>query len=259
MEFSSEVLTAWVTGLMVPFARIGAMLSVTPVVGSRMTPARVRLALALVLTWVVRPFVGAEIGVDPMSAAGVVVIMHQVLVGLAMGLALQVGFAALTVGGQIIANAMGLGFASIADPQNGVQVPVLSELYFFLGALLFFALGGHLVVVELLATSFRTLPVTHAAMAGNIMWGFAAWSGLMFSEGLRIALPVVSLVLLTNLAFGVATRAAPQLNIFAVGFSITLLLGLVAMLFSLGRVLPLFEGILGSAFRMIAGIVQQTG
>jgi flagellar biosynthesis protein FliR len=256
MELSASLLVGWVTAFVWPFARVGAMLSVAPIFGSRVTPMRIRLMLALMLTVVVRPLVGQVPAIDPFSLAGALVVGQQVLIGLAMGLALQIGFAALTVGGQVLANAMGLGFASIVDPQNGVQTPILSQFYFIVGVLLFFAIGGHLILIEVLAKSFQTLPVGTAGIPADVVWGFVRWSGIMFSEGLRIALPVVCIVLLVNLGFGVATRAAPQLNIFSVGFSITLLLGVAAMVFSLGHVRPVFEGVLRSAFRVAAGLAQ---
>lgn len=232
------------------------MLSVAPVFGSRLTPVRIRLVLALLLTWAAQPFVRGAPAVDPFSVAGVIVLAQQVLIGAAMGLVLQVGFSALTVGGQVIANSMGLGFASVVDPQNGVQVPLLGQFYWLLGALLFFGLGGHLVVVELLAKSFQTLPLANSGMTADTLWALATWSGLMFNEGLRIALPVLSIVLLANVAFGVATRAAPQLNIFSVGFSVTLLLGFIALLLSLGHLPPVFDGVLGGCFQVLKGLVH---
>jgi flagellar biosynthetic protein FliR len=257
MDVSANALTAWISAFMLAFARIGAMLSVAPVFGSGLTPVRIRLVLGLLLTWIVQPFVQGAPTVEPFGLAGVIVLAQQVLIGLAMGLVLQIGFSALTVGGQVMANSMGLGFASVVDPQNGVQVPLLGEFYWLLGALLFFGFGGHLVVVELLAKSFHTLPVANSGMTGDTLWALVSWSGLMFDEGLRIALPVLSIVLLTNLAFGVATRAAPQLNIFSVGFSVTLLLGFVALLFSLGHLPPVFDGVLGSCFQVLEMLVRR--
>jgi flagellar biosynthetic protein FliR len=183
-------------------------------------------------------------------------VVNQVLIGAAMGLTLQVVFNALVVGGQIIGASMGLGFASVVDPQNGIQVPVVSQLYFILGALIFLSLDGHLTMVELVARSFATLPVDGRGLEPRHFEGLSLWGGLLFGEGMRLALPVVLVVLLTNLALGVATRAAPQLNVFALGFSITLMLGLTAMLVSLGNLGPLFTDMLARAFAMTARLVS---
>lgn len=255
MTIDLDQLTAWVLGFMWPFVRIAAMLSTAPLIGAQTLPMRVRLILALTLAWVVLPLAGPMPQVDPVSAAGVLVAVNQVLIGVAMGLALQIVFMALVVGGQIIGASMGLGFASVVDPQNGVQVPVISQLYFLLGALIFLALDGHLRLVELMAASFATLPVDSRGLDPERLYGLVLWSGLMFSEGMRLALPVVTLILLTNLALGVATRVAPQLNIFALGFAITLILGLATMLFALPGLGPLFTSLLGRGFRMVATLV----
>lgn len=246
---------AWVLAFLWPFVRVAAMLSALPVIGGRLLPMRVRLVLALVLTWVVLPLVGPVPPLDPLSPAGVLVVANQVLIGAAMGLALQLAFNALLVGGQVIGASMGLGFASVVDPQNGIQVPVVSQLYFILGALIFLALDGHLRMVELVARSFATLPADGRGLDPGHLKGLALWGALMFGEGMRLALPVVSVVLLTNLALGVATRAAPQLNVFALGFAVTLLLGLTAVLLTLGHLGPLFAGLLARAFGRVAALV----
>lgn len=255
MAIPIDQLWTWVLAFFWPFVRIAAMLSAAPLIGGRLLPMRVRLMLALTLTWVVLPLVGPIPPVDPLSPAGLLVVVNQVLIGTAMGLALQVVFNALVMGGQIIGASMGLGFASVVDPQNGIQVPVVSQLYFLLGALIFLSLDGHLRMVELVARSFATLPVDGGGLAPQHFQGLALWGALMFGEGMRLALPVVSVVLLTNLALGVATRAAPQLNVFALGFSVTLILGLTAMLLSLDQLGPLFTNLLGRAFEIVAALV----
>jgi len=247
MTFDLDQLSTWVLGFFWPFTRIGAMLSIAPLFGARTLPVRVRLMLALALTWSVLPLVGEVPSVDPLSPAGVLIVANQVLIGAAIGLTLQVAFAVLLVAGQVIGASMGLGFASVVDPQNGIQAPVIGQFYFLLGALVFLAVDGHLALIEVLAQSFATLPLSAQGPAPGLLRDLAVWSGLMFSEGTRLALPVVSVILLTNLALGVATRAAPQLNVFALGFSITLLLGLVTMLYSVPNLGPLFRGILGRA------------
>lgn len=255
MALQLDQLSAWVLAFFWPFVRIAAMLSALPLIGGRLLPMRVRLVLALALTWVVFPLVGSVPPVDPLSPAGILLVANQVLIGAAMGFALQVVFNALVVGGQIVGASMGLGFASVVDPQNGIQVPVVSQLYFILGALVFLSLDGHLRMVELVARSFVSLPVDGRGLDPGHFQGLALWGALMFGEGMRLALPVVSVVLLTNLALGVATRAAPQLNVFALGFSVTLILGLTAMLLTLGNLGPQFTDLLARAFGRIAALV----
>ncbi len=255
MSIDLDQLPAWVVGFLWPFVRIGAMLSVAPLIGARTVPMRVRLMLALALTGILAPLTGPAPAIDPVSLAGTLVVANQVLIGLTMGLTLQVAFAALLLAGQFIAASMGLGLASAIDPQNGIQVPVIGQLYFLLGALIFLALDGHLMIVELLALSFETLPIAAVGLAPEAFKGLAIWGGVMFSEGLRLALPVLSVILLTNLALGVATRAAPQLNVFALGFAVMIILGFVAMLFSLPSLSPFFASLLTRSFDKLTLLV----
>jgi flagellar biosynthesis protein FliR len=255
MELHLDQLPTWVLGFLWPFVRIAALFSAAPLISARTMPMRVRLMLAVAVTWVVAPLAGPVPQLDPLSPAAVAVIFNQLLIGVAMGLTLQVAFSVLAVGGQIIGASMGLGFASVVDPQNGVQVPLISQLYFLLGALLFLALDGHLIMVEMVARSFVTLPLDTRGMAPELLQRLALWSGLMFSEGLRLALPVVLVTLLINLALGIATRIAPQLNVFALGFSITLLLGLSTLLLTLGNLGPLFKAMLERTFEMVGVLV----
>jgi flagellar biosynthetic protein FliR len=255
MEIPFNALIAWVNGYLWPFARIGAMLSVAPVFGARIFPARVRLSIAVALTLSVQPVVGTTPMFDALSVKSLVIMLHQILIGIWMGMVLQVGFAALIVAGQITAMSMGLGFASVVDPQNGVQVPIVSQFYLTIGTLLFFALEGHLVLIEIVARSFSLLPVGESGLSPDALFSLASWSALMFADGLRIALPVLSVVLLTNMAFGVATRAAPQLNLFAVGFATTIFIGFGAMWLTLTYSGPVFERALTASFQMIEAIL----
>ena len=224
------------------------MLAVAPVFGARIMPMRVRLMFALVLTWVVQPFIQALPGVDPLSPAGALVVLHQLLVGVAMGFVLQLAFAALMFGGQVLAMSMGLGFAAMVDPQNGIQVPMIGQYYLILAILLFFAADGHLLLIQLVAGSFLTLPLDAASLSADTLWYLASWGAVVFSGGLLIALPAATAVLITNLAFGVATRLAPQLNIFAVGFPVAMLVGFGAMMLTLPELLPRIGQLLEQSF-----------
>lgn len=251
MNFTSAEISAWIGQYLWPLFRIGAALGAAPVFGTRLVPARIRLGLALVLTLVIAPALPAVPTVDPLSTAGVMTTFHQLLIGLAMGFTLQLTFSAFTHGGQIVAMQMGLGFASMVDPQNGVQVPVVSQFYIVLATLTFLALNGHLALIEVLAESFRTIPIAPVGIALSSVWDLIGWAGTMFAGAMRIALPAVAALLVANLAFGVMTRAAPQINIFAVGFPLTLILGLLAMWFTVPGLGRHVEWLVSGAFDLM--------
>ncbi|MBI5461473.1 MAG: flagellar biosynthetic protein FliR, partial [Gammaproteobacteria bacterium] len=192
--------------------------------------------------------------IDPLSGAGVLVSAQQLLIGLLLGFLLQMVFTALMIAGHAIATGMGLGFASMVDPQNGVNVPVIGQYYVTVATLLFLALDGHLLLISVLADSFHSMPVAVDGVSRQSLWDVVAWGSRMFAGGVLIAIPAVTALLMTNIAFGVITRAAPQLHIFNIGFPITLALGFVVMFLSLPELVPQFGDLLGEAFDMIKGL-----
>jgi len=177
------------------------------------------------------------------------------MVGLAMGFLLQMTFASVVIAGQTLAMTMGLGFAMSVDPQNGVQVPVLSQLYMIMATLIFLAVDGHLLLIQLLVDSFTLLPVGLSGWRDDFGLDVVLWASQMFKSGLILALPALTAVLLINLAFGVITRAAPQLNIFAVGFPVTILAGFIFILLTIPSVFSLlvemFDSGLTQAFQLV--------
>jgi len=251
MTFSEAQLNLWLAGFVWPLLRIGAMVVSAPIFSSRQTPVLFRIGLVLVLTWITMPLLPAPPVIDVFSPAAFLMVTQQVLIGVAMGFVLQMVFAALVFGGQVIAYSMGLGFASMMDPQNGVQVPVVSQFYLILATLLFLTLDGHLVLIDLLVQSFRTFPVAVDGLGRNGLMDIVSWGSYMFTGGLLMALPVMAALLLVNLGMGVVTRAAPQLNIFAVGFPITMLFGFVLIWVTLPNVMENFELLLESALELI--------
>ena len=146
---------------------------------------------------------------------------------------------------------MGLGFASLNDPATGVVVPTVSQFYTIFVSLLFFAMNGHLVAIEVLANSFIDLPVAETGLDGNALWAMLTWSKYIFSGAVLMALPALAALLIVNIGFGVMTRAAPQLNIFAIGFPVIMTIGFVIMMLSLSSTLPLFENLLDSAYQLM--------
>ena len=215
-----------------PFARIAAWLFFDPLMGNRAAPMSTRLAVALVLTVAVAPILPNPQQLQLMSGDGLLVLLQQIAVGAALGFCLRIVFAAVEFAGQIMGLQMGLSFATLFDPINGAQTPVISQFLVLSSALILFAFNGHHVVIGALAQSFVDIPIGATLGAAGFM-GMVQWGGSLFLNGLHIALPVTAALLATNLTIGMMTRAAPQLNIFAVGFPLTLGMGFLVLYFTL--------------------------
>lgn len=255
LTFTSGQIDTWVGTFVWPLTRVMAMFMVAPIFSGRLVPARIRIVLGVAVTIVLVPTLPRVVGVDPLSIMGVLVIAQQLLIGAAMGFAVQLVFSALLVAGQFVAMTMGLGFASMVDPQNGVQVPMLSQYYVTIATLLFLVMNGHLALIAMLANSFHVMPVGVQGITRIDLWHLVDWAEQMFGGAVLIGLPAVSALLMVNIAFGVITRAAPQMNIFSVGFPITLMLGLVIILLTLPDLVSQTDRLLGSAF----GLMQSFG
>ncbi len=242
-ELPAAEITAWIGRYLWPFFRISAFFMAMPVIGTQLVSMRIRLGLSLVVTLAVVPVLPVMPRIDGLSLAAYLLIAEQVLVGVAMAFVLQLLFQIFVVAGQMISYQMGLGFASIADPVNGVSVAVLSQFYLMLVMLLFLAMNGHLVVIEVLMESFRVMPVTLNGFEFGWLWRLVSWGSWMFSSAVIIALPAVTALLIVNFSFGIMNRAAPQLNIFSLGFPFTMLLGLLIVFISLSGFLPQYQGL----------------
>ena len=256
MEFSLDEIIGWVGDFFWPFLRIGALFLSAPVFGARTVPVRARIILAVVITLLIQPSLPFLPAIDPLSAEGLLVILQQLSVGLVMGVVLQIMFATLVMAGQTMATTMGLGFASTVDPQNGVQVTMLGQFYLIIATLLFLAMDGHLLLIKVLADSFIALPINSGLISTQTFWNLALFPAEMFASAVLIALPVMVGVLLVNLGFGVMTRAAPQLNIFAVGFPTTMLAGFILMFLSLPVLSPLLVDLFTSSFDFLRFLVN---
>lgn len=255
MHYTLAEITGWLGSFLWPLFRIGAMVTAAPIFGSRSIPARGRLIFALALTLVIAPTLPAVPAVDPFSWQGLLIIFQQVLIGIAMGFVLQLVFATIITGGQMIAMQMGLGFASMVDPQNGVQVPVVSQVYLMMTTLLFLAMNGHLVFIELVAESFTLMPIGGEVMARETFQRIALLGSNMFAGAVWLALPAVASLLMINISFGVMARAAPQLNIFAIGFPFTMMMGFIIIYLTLPSVIPQFESLMEDGFAVLRSIL----
>ncbi len=212
-----------------PFIRIGAFVMVMPVLGGAFVPTTVRLLLALALTIVIAPILPGSPPLDLMSLPGLMMIARELLVGVAIGFVVQLVFDAIALGGQVISMSMGLGFAVLVDSQRGINIPVLGQLFMMLGMLIFLSLDGHLTMIRLLVDSFQLLPATAGGLSQMALGGILQWTGQVFVVAAKIALPAIPALVIVNLSFGVRSRAAPTLNLFAVGFPVAMLLGFVVI------------------------------
>jgi flagellar biosynthetic protein FliR len=243
-------LEAYVAQGFFPFARIGACLMVAPMFGARFVPARTRIILAAAITALVVPLIPAPT-IAPFSPQGFVVVFQQLLIGVAFGFALQVVFDALALAGQLLANSMGLSFAFNIDPLRGSSTPALGQLYVILATLTFLALGGHVALLEMLVAGLYSLPIGTSGLGQEGLWSLILWGGTLFSGAIGIALPGVTALLIVNLAFGVVSRAAPSLNLFAVGFPVSLVVGFLVVLAGIGPVQSSFTELLANGFEFL--------
>ncbi len=232
IEVTSAQLHAWAGALLFPFIRIMAAIFSAPILGNRSIPIRLRVGLALLLAFAAASVAPMSVPLDSPHAFAYAI--RETLIGASLGLLLQLVFAAATLAGDAIGLQMGLGFAFFVDPQSSAQSPLVGSLYATIAGLLFLALDIHLLVIGGLMESFRVLPIDaplHTSLGLNAV---AAAGGEMFRLALSMALPALAALLLANLALSVLARTAPQLNLFAVGFPATLIVGALV----LGPTLP---------------------
>ncbi len=237
-----------------PFVRIGACLMVAPLFGATYVPPRIRIVLALALTIMVLPVIPHPTGLTLLSADGVITTAQQLVIGVAMGFVLQLMFDALTLGGQLLANGMGLGFAFNIDPLRGVETPALGQFYVLLGSLTFLALDGHIALIQTLVATFHGLPVGPVGLSTGALQALANWGSQMFLGALRIALAGMTALVVINLGFGVISRAAPAMNLFGVGFPITLVFGMVVLVLGLPTLQTGLIDMLTSAFAFVRAL-----
>ena len=256
LSVTSAQLDAWLALLAYPLARILGLVGTAPVFGNNGVPRRIKLVVGLGLAIGLAPVLPPMPEVPVGSWNGLLTLAQQSFIGIAMGLSLHVVFAALSAMGEIISLQMGLSFATFFDPMAGGQTGVVGEFLTLLATLVFLALNGHLLMVDALAHSFEWLPITDTPPHRGGWLMLARFGGTIFGAGLLMALPVVTALLITNIALGVLTRAAPQLNLFAIGFPVTLTVGFGVLLLALGHLAPLLQHFYDLGFTTMAGIVR---
>lgn len=233
LTFTEAQVYAWLNPLVWPFLRALALFTVMPVLGQRAVPVRVRIGLAFFIALSAQAALPAMplVPLDSPQAFGAV--LQQVLIGLSLGFAVRIVFAAIEFAGELIGLQMGLGFAAFFDPATGGQSNAVSRFFGTTIAFLFIVINGHLLVIAALVQSFQAFPVGEAPLAFLHRMAPQTWGAEVFRLGLWIALPIIAMLLFTNLVLGIIARVAQQMNIFAIGFPITMGVGLIGMLLTL--------------------------
>jgi flagellar biosynthetic protein FliR len=256
LSVTAAQLDAWLAALMFPLARILGLFASAPIFSNRGVPARVRLAIGLGVAIALLPAMPPMPDVPPSSGVGLAIFGQQIFIGVAIGFMIRIVFAAVDMAGALIGMQMGLSFAIFFDPDAGGQTAVLSDFLNLIATLLFVAVNGHLLMIEALVRSFEWLPVgTEIVRAEG--WGYIARAGLtVFAAGLLLSLPVIGVLLVANIALGVLTRAAPQLNLFAVGFPVTLTAGFIGVLLIMTNFAPVLQTLFERGFDEIGRMLE---
>ncbi len=238
--------------------RITGLFMAMPVIGTRVVPARARIALAVMVTVVAAPMLPEFDPVPLLSLTTAVVVAKEILIGALVGFTFQIVFQSVVLAGQLMAMKIGLGFASMNDPANGVQTTIISQFNLMIMTLVFIAVNGHLMLIELIIHSFETMPLGAATFSIRSTMHVVELGSWLFATAVVMSLPVLTALLVINICFGVMSRAAPQLNIFAVGFPFTLVCGLVLIWLGLSSFSPYFERVMDHGFITVKNLLDIT-
>jgi flagellar biosynthetic protein FliR len=256
VTLNASDVSMWVSRLWWPMLRVGGFALTAPALSETVVPGRVKIVLTVTLAFLMAPLVQVPAALSIFSGAGLLAAVQELLIGVAIGMMVQLAFEALTFAGQTISLTMGLGFATLVDPQHGAQTTVLGQMFMIFGVLTYLAINGHLVLLGALAESFQTLPIGAAHIDGNFLLSVALWGAQVFESGLLIALPAVIALVIVNLALGVVTRAAPQLNLFGIGFTITLMCGFFVLLAGIDGIMAGISSLINSALAAVTDLVS---
>ena len=255
LVLSEQQLMQFIGQYLWPMLRIGGLFLAMPVIGAQTVTARVRIVLTAFVTLLVAPLLPPPPDIDLVSIQAMAIVARELLIGIAMGFMLQVFLHIFILAGELMAMKMGLGFAAMNDPSTGVSTTVLSQFYLLLATLLFLSYNGHLIIIGMLVDSFQSLPIGGGGLGSGAFATIAGMGTWLFSAALVITLPVFTAVIVINMAFGAMNRSAPQMNVFTVGFPMTLIFGILVMWFALPALLPVFEVFTQEAFELVRLVI----
>lgn len=255
ISVSGHELIALINSFIWPLTRILGLIALAPPFGNNTVPVQVKLVLGVMLALIVAPTIPGTPGIDPLSLAGMMILAQQLVIGMAMGFVMRIVFAGIEMAGEVSGLTMGLGFATFYDPQTKGRSSAIAQFLVLLTTLLFLTLNVHLSLLETLVESFGTIPISTTLSSGFSFQKLAIWGEQIFSTGMRLSLPIVAALLVTNVALGILTRAAPQLNLFGIGFPITIGVGFLM----LGLILPYLLLPIENAFLHAIQAIQSLG
>ena len=233
LTFTDTQVLGWITPLLWPFLRVLALFGALPVFAQRGVPMRVRVALAFLIAFCAQATLPAMPVIPLDSGPALLAVMQQLLIGLSLGFAVRVVFSGVEFAGEIIGLQMGLNIAGFFNPMTGGDATVVSRFFGLSVSWLFIVTGGHLVLIAAIVQSFQTFPVGPEPFAFLRAVQPQVWGAEVFRLGLWIALPMIAMLLFVNFVLGIISRVAQQMNIFAIGFPVTVSVGLVGMLMTL--------------------------
>lgn len=257
ISVSSELLQTWIISLLWPLTRILGVIATAPIFSHSAIPTRVKLGLGVMLTLIIVPTLPPLPQFEIFSFQGLFILIQQLIIGLAIGFSMRLVFSAVEMTGQLIGMSMGLGFASFYDPQTQGQSTAVNQFLVLLTMLIFLSMDGHLMMVIAMANSFVSMPISLTGSGINPM-KIAMWGETIFSSGLLLALPSVAALLMTNMALGILTRTAPQLNLFGIGFPVTLSMGFVVLALSLPAMLRPMERLIEQGIDQMSQVAVPT-
>ena len=237
ISLTEAQLVAWVSPILWPFLRVLAVFTAAPIFSSRAFPLRAKIGLAFLIAFAAQPSMPSQAVIDINGPEAFGAVVQQVGIGLAIGFTVRLVFAAFELAGQVVGFQMGLGFAAFFDPASSAQSSAMGRFYANMAALLFLALNGHLMVIMAVVHSFAAFPVDQNFLQALASMKLQTLGAELFASAFWIALPVIAMLMFANLALGIVSRVAPQMNIYAIGFPVTLAVGLVGV----AATLPLLE------------------
>lgn len=256
LHVTSDQWVSWLGLYFWPLLRVLALISTAPILSERTVPKRVKVGLGIIITVVIAPSL-PPVEVPIFSANALWLALQQILIGTALGFTMQFAFAAVRTSGEIIGLQMGLSFATFVDPGSNLNMPVLARILDLLAMLLFLTFNGHLWLISLLVDTFHTLPIGGEPINSNAFLALARAGGMIFLNGLMLALPIITLLLTVNLALGMLNRMTPQLSVFVIGFPITLTVGILLMAALMPLVAPFCEHLFSEIFNLLADIISE--